>query len=389
MPYSEEDRGDGMECKLSSLVALAETYVGAEPRQDLKHFVVRRLESACLGVLSTVPLCERERFKQVITSLAIPISMIVPESQEGAGKAVSDFVLSISRLSRLTAGDLHLDIIKHDSALGFQRAVNDIDPCSESCNRNCADHTGHRALSPSTAVQAAPFRKVFVGFLLKLISRHIARAQNGNVAARRFCASYLLSKRGWPQLCDEKLEATVGDHQKYLSAVPAQVSEELLQEIRTTCENVFRKTTLTKMSPSLHASRDSSRKNLGAFGEVMVLAPNIILPLRPTEGGRLFLQHPSLRRERHGVSLLVDTPTQRIPLVSLRSQSEVIEGGRISAREYHQAISSWKYQLFVKLEVDMNTFSDERKSVRAQVIPEPGKFRMITAGDGLDRKSVV
>jgi hypothetical protein len=362
--YTVPKVDDGMECNLGGLTKLAETYLGAEARQDLKHFIVRRLEGACLGTLLTMPICDRQRFKQCITSLAIPISMIIPETQEGAGRAVRDFSRSLDRLAKYTAGDLHLDIIKFDSALSFQRAVNDVDPHELECNFDCSIHTGHEALAPSSAVQKAPFRKVFVGFLLKLVTRQVARAREGNLAARRFCASYLLSKRGWPQLCDHKLHETIGDHQKYLTMVPPPVSTELLEEIRRVTMSIFRKTTLSKMSPSLHASRDSSRKNLGAFGEVIGLVPNIVLPLRTSTS-----------------LLYVRTQTQEVPIFDLRRQAEVIEG-RPSAREYHQAISTWKWKLFQKLERNMDDFSDVRKSVRAQAIAEPGKFRMITAGDG-------
>lgn len=327
---------------------------------EMKHPFVRRLENSYdLGVLKTMPLDERQRFTQVTRSLAIPVSMLMHAGQdqvERNGRILKSFAKSIERLATFKVHeDQHLDLIKFDSALLFQRGVNDID-----------DATGHVALVPPTSLDSVPSKRVFLGFLHKLIRDCVLHAQAGNPKSRRFLASYLLSKRGWPELCAKKRLETVADHQKYLSAEPARVCEELLEEIRKAAKAVFRNTTLKKLSPSRNASYLHSRKQGGAWSEVVLDTPN---PPTWTEEVPLKTVHKAFEGMRVHQGVVGGLPS---------ADGEKV---RPSIRDYNLSVLHWRNELWSSLESKMDRRLEYRL-VRAQVIPEPGKFRMITAGDG-------
>lgn len=307
------------------------TTAGSGDKIGFQHPIVRRLLKGADRAFDKISsLHERERFKQVTTSLALPMSLLISldkwRNHRERGKFLESFVEGIEFLSGLDLpSDEHIDLIKFDSASLFQRAVGDVDPL-----------TGHQPLPFPASLEKLGRRRVFGGELHRLISRALARARQNNRDARSFFASYLLCKRGWPQLCDKKLLETIADHQKYLTMMLDAPRDELLSEIRTTCKKVFRNASLSKLSPSLNASSESTRKEGGADGFVAREVTHVTL-------ANLVPQHPS-------------------------------------ALDFHQAKMNWQEYTFEKCDELMRTIDCGEFFCRAQVIPEPGKFRMITAG---------
>jgi hypothetical protein len=332
----------------------------------MKHPFVRYLEKGVqrLSLLKDLDPSEGQRFTQVVRSLAIPITMLMRGGNVVHNTKVREsFMESITTLRSLKIHeDQHLDLIKFDSSLLFQRGVNDIDVA-----------TGHVALKPSASLDNVLDKRVFRGFVGMLVARQVRKAQGGELPARCFLASYLLSKRGWPELCLSKRLQTVLDHQTYLAKEPAVVPTELLEEIRKTCNKIFRNTTLKKLSPSRHASYLSSRKAGGAWGEVVSHPPPMF---HWTD-----LVHSQFRAQDREV-LLYDVRSEAWKADTLRGVVLDDEfSHRPSIREVNMSIIDWRNDLWNEL-CDEAAISRTYRRVRAQVIPEPGKFRMITAGDG-------
>jgi len=221
--------------------------------------------------------------------------------------------------------DRDLDLIKFDSARLFQLAVGDVD-----------EKTGHVSLPPSSSIAFLSRKQVFVGQIWRSMGKALARARRGEIASLRFFASYLLSKRGWPQLSELKRFETVRDHQEYLSREPLPVSEDLLGQVRKTCKNVFRNIVTEKLAPSRNASFASSRKQGGARSEV--------------------LRNAGLE--------------ETLEFAPDATVKEVVD-----------AIRSRKVKLWRDLKFENIGRQASDFSARVQVIPEPGKFRIITAGD--------
>ncbi len=344
-----------MKSKVNVREAEATTEGRGEITSVMKHPVVRRLEDAVpCQLFEALSPCERQRFKQVVRSLAIPISMIYSSRKDprGRGQVLQSFVNSVERLAtRDLENDKAFEAIKFDSARLFQIAVGDVD-----------SETGHVELPAPDGGEASNFR-VFHGFLGLLIKRWLARARSGELKARRFFASYLLSKGGWPVLGPKKRFDTVKDHQSYLSRVPEAVPEMLIEEIRKTCKKVLRNTSLGGISPSLNASFASSRKQGGAMGDVQ--------------------RQCSLKDMATEVESRLDGASEAGFPLSLREFNWTVYGvdklwfDSVCARVHDEKLRKENYHCGEHIAYD------SRWRVRAQVIDEAGKFRIITAGDGV------
>jgi len=298
------------------------------------------------GFFEHILLCEQERFRMVIRSLAIPFSMLMQKGKFKENKMVAhDFAVGLAHLASLNlSGDQHLDLIKFDACEWFQKAVGDVNV-----------ETGHVPIVATSSISSISSSGIFAGFLRRRLFRCLAKARHGNVRSLCFFASYMLSKRGWPELCQQKRIETVADHQKYLTMIAPLVQDELLQEIRSTVNSVIRNTTLHTLSPSHNSCLQASRKQGGAFAWVCQFAPEAA-PFQAKD-----------------LSILSRTGIEH----QLSSNPSI--------HEVDQAVLFWKRNLFNRLEVEMQTrpfLPEERQVVRAQVLPEPGKFRLITKGDG-------
>jgi len=274
--------------------------------------------------------CDSARFTKVALSLAIPLSMLLQPHWDRkdfrkVGKFVSSFLEGLEFLAKLdSSADQDLDLIKFESALLFQKAVSDVN-----------EETGHGPLPPSSSIEGLQRKQVFCGLIWREIKRRLVRARAGDQKSLRFFSSYLLSKRGWPQLSEKKRFESVEDHQKYLTKTPEEVSDSLLDQVRRSTRFVVRNIETEKLAPSQNASFAYSRKKGGAKAEVMEVLGETGLP--PLKDDMSFKQ----------VGLIMNAE-KRLLWQDLRMENL----GR-KASDF---------------------------AVRVQVIPEPGKFRIITAG---------
>ncbi len=312
---------------------------------------VRRLmrEVSNLPLVKSYESCDLIRFTKIALSLAIPISTLMEKYWEKKNhrkiqKILSSFREGIEYLVQVEKMDfgvgsgIHancdrdLDLIKYESARLFQLAVKDVD-----------EETGHVPLPASSSIAFLSRKQVFVGQIWKMIREWLGRARSGEKRAISFFASYLLSKRGWPELCQNKRFETIADHQKYLSREPSDVSSQLLETVRATSKTVFRHCSLKKLNPSRNASYESSRKEGGARGWVHQLG-NIPQEVQPMK-----------------------TFGESLPL----SVKDIdLQARRVRQQEWETV------KLFRPRMVSSNI-------ARVQVIPEPGKFRVITAGPAI------
>jgi len=303
----------------------------AETKRISENLSCRLIRKSQPFLVTSFESCDLDRFTKVATSLAIPISMLLEHAwKRGDRKRIQKLEDSFVEGIRFLCGlkwweDQDLDLIKFHSSLLFQLAVNDIDA-----------EVGHPALEPSSSVAELTRQHVFSGQIRKEIRIHLARARGGDLFSLQFFASYLLGKRGWPELSRSKRFQTVKDHQNYLGAKAVPVDTGLLEEVRRTVRKTLGsvRSPLSKLSPSHNASYDSSRKAGGAFSVVT---------------------------ERVG-----DLP-ECATLHDLATE-----------------MYAWKRGLWQDIcvtAVNRQDFRPRDLAVRVQVIPEPGKFRVITAGD--------
>lgn len=351
----------------------------------------------------------------MIRSLAVPVSLLRDAGQHtprGRGLIIKEFHDAVKFLLSLDASiDQDLDFIKYFVSNWFQGGVGDIR----------AD-TGHKCPEPSPSVAVALQKRphLFRGYLKRLVDRNIHRSKQGNKKAISIGASFLLLKRGWPELSETKRLESLIDHQKYLSQPLPSISEELVEAIKATTRKVLGKKPIpnlyTKLSPSHNASFSNSRKKGGAYEEVVehhYAAPRARPP--PSLGARNAGKpvRASLRAFASSVGVwktevLVNTRALRSErleksklLYEQRKQLKIREEGLQTIDEEMLFSSpgerpqpSAELHEFIYLAEDQSTYDllleafaeeiddayREANSVRVQVIPEPGKFRIITAG---------
>ncbi len=316
--------------------------------RDLKHPVVRRLERAVIAFLPGVEGIDKTklsgtRLKMIIRSIAIPTACLWRHmamgnaSEQNKGKFTASFNEAIAFLCKLDADtDQDLDFLKYWFSTWMQLGVNDAG------NSSMENSTGHVIPKPSSTISSLCEQRkgVFRGFLKRAINLQVMKAKAGSKGSRSLLASFLLSKRGWPELGRHKRVETVRDHQIYLSTQPATLSQDVLDSIQfVSCRFIGKKkvTEFSKLNPSRNASFHNSRKNGGAFAEV---ATEFVIPVEK------------------------------------------------SLREISWNFDSWKRDVFHRCEdhviadqVRQSLTGEPQRAVRVQVIPEPGKFRIITAGD--------
>lgn len=297
-------------------------------KESFTHPYVRRL----LGDI----ISETERTIMVRTSLALPIAALsryVKADERVLGKIKTSFDEACSFLSTLdVSSDQDLAYIKYQVNIWFQKATNELDPAISSKTKHCP-------LPPSKSIIDIPRKWLFGGIVKQLLLRTIARARAHSSSAMGILASFLMSKRGWPELCQQARYDAVTEHQQYLTAVPQPVNPLLLDTVRDTVRKVnYPPSSFPKLSPSYHASFQSSRKKGGAFA-------------------------------------VVSSGEFKIDKLSLSSKP--------SLRDFTDSLSRWKSRTFEGCHLSM--YADDLKesihSARLQVIPEAGKFRIITAGD--------
>ncbi len=275
------------------------------------------------------PSHDRERFSKIFLSLAIPVSSLLSSAWKDndirlVQKVSDSFTEGLEFLAGLQwRVDQDLDLIKFWAARLFQHAVGDIN-----------DRTGHVELPPSGSIVGLERKDLFLGILKRMIAHQRVLARKGSRKARMFFASLLLSKRGWPEICALKKFDTIKDHQAYLSreATPLDLA---FQDaiIHATNIVVGNSIDFEKMNPSKNASFGFPRKMGGAFAEV----------------------------------------TQDCP---------VPEFDLSSVNLYDHQVQCWKAELWKVLKDNMQTAVGTDFEVRVQAIPEPGKLRVITAGNG-------
>ncbi len=302
------------------------------------------------SALTANKLPPRER--QIIRSLAICVAALhdhIPFLSKNWNNVVKSFHNTLDLLFSLDLQlDQDLDIIKYYVNLWFQKAVGDLD----------FPETGHKPVPLPSApalvdlISKRPNR-LFSGLLGDAINLLIARARKRNAKAVGFLFSFLLSKRGWPELGMSKCLDSVADHQSDFGTQPPEPSSEILEGIRDTVKQIvasgvslvskegFLSASFPKFNPSLSASFRYSRKQGGARKEVEDLTHVALMDPNPKFG--------ILR----GAAMATDEYRQRTFAACQDSLKDPIEG------------------------------SGPTFDVRLQVLPEPGKFRIITAGDAL------
>lgn len=297
----------------------------------VKHPIVCRLLRQVPKILKGKDFSshERERFNKIFLSLAIPISSLLSSAWKDndvrlVQKVSDSFTEGLEFLMSLDwRVDQDLDLIKYWSARLFQLAVGDVD-----------DQTGHVELPSSGSVVGLGRKDVFVGVLKRVISLQRVLARGGAKKSRRFFASLLLSKRGWPEICEKKKFETIKDHQAYLSRNPQALSLDFKDAVIHATNVVVKDGEFEKLAPSKNASFGYSRKKGGAFAEVTEAVP--------------------------------------VPDFDIRS-----------VNVFDHEVSHWKTELWKSLKnrISQNVSADFE--VRVQAIPEPGKLRVITAGSGV------
>lgn len=298
----------------------------------------------------------------MIRSLAVPVSLVRDygnHTPRGRELIVSEFRDAVKFLLSLDSTvDQDLDYIKSQVSDWFQEGVGDI-----------RTDTGHTFPVPNSMVTDALQRRktLFSGYLLRLIRRLILRSRHGNGKAISILASFLLLKRGWPELSLHKKLESVKDHQKYLGTSVPSISLDLEDCIRRVVKTVIgdMRNSFVKFSPSHNASFNSSRKKGGAYGEVV--ETDYRAPERrpvPRLGGG---DGSGARRERPSLYAI----TRSVGNWKSSQHDHVVEETR-KILKFHRPAP----------ELGARNRRPTLLSVRVQVIPEPGKFRIITAGNG-------
>jgi hypothetical protein len=390
----------------------AEGALGPNGWSETKHPLARRLEKSTGTLLSSVPAEKQNRFKMITRSLAIPTAFLMDASSldiRQKSKCEASFAEALQFLSTLPSEvDLDLDVIKFEVNRWFQKGVNDL-----------TTPNGHLPLVPPPAVAGAlKGRALFRGLLNDLIKRHVAKAQHRSLHSRSILASFLLSKRGWPQLGKKKYFAAVAGHQADMTREPPPVSAKLLNNVARAAHMIFRKAEMTHLSPSTHASLTTPRSQGGAWADVVGTEFNVggwyadeefldkfladldskglphtwdtLAPYRDVL--RPSISNPSVNRwirdwEDEFVSTGPGYPSLsngylRLilpPLPPLPAEPPGFNFQESWMRQLCQNAGSFKSVHFAKTFRRAET--KPRYEVRVQALPEPGKFRLITAGD--------
>ena len=199
---------------------------------------------------------------------------------------------------------------------------------------------------------------LFTGFLKRFVARRFARG-----ALVFFYSLQKGAKQVWPALDDRHLVTALDDHEKLICPpVPRVLKQDVLDSIKLVSKEVFqdiRPVDLVKFAPSSSACLQLNRKHGGALG----LFPGF--------------QYPDLKRVHVARLGATERP---IRLGTLRELTLGFENWR---RENYLKAAA---QLSEDLRLGQRGIKDARKrhpnSVEVAAIPEPGKFRIISKGNG-------
>ncbi len=278
--------------------------------------------------------------KYLLRSLATPVVQLFAHfSLNAKGKNLcsqhfltsANFLLSLDRET-----DLAVTFIKYHVQTWFQKGNKDLvgiysDPV------------------PNKLPPELVGKKLFSGLLNDLIKRLIARSRDGNVAALAVLTSFHLCKLGWDSLCPSHAIETLLSHQENYSLEPPLLPEDSLQAISEVSEaivSVRSDKPMTKMWPTPSASYEVPRSAGGNFGAL----------LSPGKNGEL--------SARENVLDSIDSQ-----MGILRGVSTVTDG--LKAEFFKNSGSALKEA----------RESDGKLHAKVQVIQEPGKERIITAGN--------
>lgn len=225
--------------------------------------------------------------------------------------------------------------------------------------------------------------ELFSGFCRTGIKRALAQAKSrkGRTAFKALSFIYSLqkgSKQMWPALGDEKKQAALNDHAVAFGTKQPDPDSELIDEVENLSMEMNRRTDVTanKFCPSSSACLQASRDKGGALG---------------------LFDSLDLEMFTKGKNLVADYPNIVYPLSGLKFRM-----GKL--RELNTMMTLWRNKSFHAAEVnawrDLQTNlrdgkvgvstlrgeESEPRSVASEVgviaIPEPGKFRIISKGNG-------
>jgi hypothetical protein len=283
-----------------------------------------------------------------LRALAAPVSLLWDSfpslTRKESQQLIDNFRASANFLLTLSEErDEALEFVKFHVSSWFQRGNGDLFttdlPTAES---------PHMPV-PNTLPSHLKDRLLFSGFLWKMIKRTIARARQHNTRALSILTSFHLVKLGWGELHFLKFIKTVQSHQKLYSAPPPPLSVETIDHLRSATESVLgdprHPPSLSKCLPSRSACVENARSKGGAFG--LVVEGNSMLP---------------------PLSELLESSKK---LGMLRALSDV--SFQLKDRSFAWALEAQTKRLSL-------TGSNRLSTAKMQVIPEPGKFRVITAG---------
>ncbi len=310
---------------------------------EMVHPFVRRLEG---DLINHLPVGQFDpRFKMITRSLAIPVSLLAKAGDQVLkSKIQASFNEALIYLRTLDASesDLDLDFIKFQVSRWMQLGVGDDN-----------SGAGHKVLTPNDVISTTCRNHLFGGVVRSLIRTHVARAKQHNAKSIGILASFLLSKLGWPKLSKSKLLESVASHQKYLTSVPAPISDELSAKVSQVVHEIVKPTRLYgKLNPTRNACYQNSIKNGGARG--MIVSAPFSLDERVEFGPGA--AERAVRLNEH----------------TLRSIADMI--GKYKSKIWVDVRKSIEDPLSLPGDFFL-------RAARVQVIPEPGKFRIITAGD--------
>lgn len=344
------------------------------------HPIVRRLEEAVIKLLPGESNSRLTRFKLIIRSLATPVALLW-ETQTGGQRDLSKFLSSFKttmfKLWSLdaSASDLDISTIKYYVGIWMQLGVADVDR-----------ETGHKLAVPSETVGVVMRdlpRHLFGGILGQCVARTIVRAQHKSAKATSVLASFLLSKRGWPELCQQSRYDSVTDHQRYLSRVARPLSRDLRAQIEKVITKFVKPTPLySKLSPSHNASLLTSRQNGGTFAEVMRECADKTVAGSSSDAAPFSWHMP---KASPLPSLGGRGPGKPVE-ASLPSVMRSIDSYRADLWRRVSTIAVTRYQGMRPRPslAGRNGPTSQHHAVRVVVLPEPGKWRIISAGDAIN-----
>ncbi len=277
--------------------------------------------------------------RMILRSLAVPVSYLIDSTNLTSSdrKAViQEFQDSCRFLISLDENrDEAFDFVKFHTSSWFQKAVGDL------CGPGQIHLPVPNKLPPSISSQP-----LFKGTLNRLVKRFIARSREGNLRARSVILSFHLTKLGCPELHSLKLLKSAKDHQVLYSTTPPPLSENSKEAILTSVSEVLSGDLppLSKCMPSRSACVENSRAHGGAFS-------------------------------------FLDEKLKFIPSTS-DFESTVSKIGLLPAlHQLEQNMKSVSFEWAIQEQFLRHQQSPVPPSVsKMQIIPEPGKFRVITAG---------